>query len=245
MLASLQVAEAADEPDGLYRWHVTLGGFDPESPLGKVGAGRKATVWPGTSIAFPLARFHAVRCSSTWPHEACSCCHLHGAAHPALRLFAGHAGGGPPLWQLIGAATAGGCSAGSLTALLQLEGAPVLAKVACWLCLHAAAWHCSPLTACCPPLCAGVQAPAAPLLPALRPAVLASLPGAHPQVWQLGGFRKCCSGSGGGSVRCREARGTGNAAGWHAAWPLLQLAHLTIHLPPASAVRWPPTPCSL
>lgn len=27
------VAEAADEPDGLYRWHVTLGGFDPESPL--------------------------------------------------------------------------------------------------------------------------------------------------------------------------------------------------------------------
>ncbi|KAI7841707.1 hypothetical protein COHA_004574 [Chlorella ohadii] len=29
------VVEAADEPDGLYRWHVTLGGFDPESPLGK------------------------------------------------------------------------------------------------------------------------------------------------------------------------------------------------------------------
>ncbi|KAL4444357.1 hypothetical protein ABPG75_012094 [Micractinium tetrahymenae] len=27
------VAEAADEPDGLYCWHVTLGGFDAESPL--------------------------------------------------------------------------------------------------------------------------------------------------------------------------------------------------------------------
>lgn len=52
---TLQVAEAADEPDGLYRWHVTLGGFDPESPLGKVSAwaGQWAGQWrrltPGTS----------------------------------------------------------------------------------------------------------------------------------------------------------------------------------------------------
>lgn len=29
------VAEAAEEPDGLYRWHVTLGGFEPNSPLGQ------------------------------------------------------------------------------------------------------------------------------------------------------------------------------------------------------------------
>jgi baculoviral IAP repeat-containing protein 6 len=27
------MAEASDAPDGLYRWHVTLGGFDPAAAL--------------------------------------------------------------------------------------------------------------------------------------------------------------------------------------------------------------------
>lgn len=40
-----QVVEAADEPDGLYRWHVALGGFSPDSLLAKVCGRVGGGVW--------------------------------------------------------------------------------------------------------------------------------------------------------------------------------------------------------
>lgn len=104
------------------------------------------------------------------------------------RLFAGHAGGGSSLWQLLCAAAAGGCRAGGLTALLQVQpaGVPVLTKVAYWLCMHAAAWHFSPLTACRPPC--PVQVFKRPLHPFYPPSVQLSSPRFQGPILRCGGW---------------------------------------------------------
>ena len=224
----LQVAEAADEPDGLYRWHVTLGGFAPTSHLAEVSFRSccclKAAAWwlaTGTLLPWSAGGLPFSDCARADDLAPLSFTTAPGAPphpHPPVPAT-GHAAGGTPLRQQLCAAAA------------------------------------------------GVQAPAAPFLPALCPAGQPALQGPHPRV---GGclYLPVC-------VACRSVCWLpttakewllaaafywfGERAGPPAEHPLLGgclastaigLAHGSLMLfgfspsAPMPAVPWPPTRCS-